>query len=62
MPCRRCDSEVVTRDGITQLGGQRIRSSHGLCRGALGRAGLGFGNEHGEGGAAAKPFQLSGRV
>jgi hypothetical protein len=33
--------------------GQRIRSSHGLCRGALGRAALRFGKEHVEGGAAA---------
>src|SRR4030088_3794881 len=27
MPCPRCDSEVVTKDGPTQLGGQRFRCS-----------------------------------
>jgi IS6 family transposase len=28
MPCPRCDSPIVTKDGITQLGGQRFRCSH----------------------------------
>src|SRR5437773_1564174 len=27
MPCPRCNSEVVTKDGTTQLGGQRFRCS-----------------------------------
>ena len=29
MPCPRCNSEVVTKDGITELAGQRFRCS--LC-------------------------------
>lgn len=28
MACPRCNSEVVTKDGTTQLGGQRFRCSH----------------------------------
>src|SRR4051812_42489356 len=28
MPCPRCNWEVVTKDGTTQLGGQRFRCSH----------------------------------
>ena len=33
MPCPRCNSEVVMKDGTTQLGGQRFR-----CRSAGWRA------------------------
>jgi transposase-like protein len=29
MSCPRCNSEAVTKDGRTQLGGQRFRCSHG---------------------------------
>jgi transposase-like protein len=27
MPCPRCNSELVTKDGITELGGQRLSCS-----------------------------------
>ena len=29
MPCPRCNSEVVMKDGTTQLGGQRFRLRYG---------------------------------
>src|SRR5438046_1562060 len=32
MQCPRCRSEVVTKDGTTQLGGQRFRCSQCACR------------------------------
>src|SRR6266496_3081708 len=32
MPCPRCKSEVVTKDGTTQFGGQRFRCADCGCR------------------------------